>query len=45
MYERATEIIEALDPEITRPVTDWATIRELAEELSRIATEQLEATR
>ena len=38
MYKRATEIIEALEQEMTRPMTDWATIGELAEDLGRIAS-------
>jgi hypothetical protein len=44
MHERVAEIIEALDREITRPVTDWARIGELAAEMSRIATENTEET-
>lgn len=45
MHKRATELIEALEREITRPMTDWARIGELAEHLKRIAGEQIDATR
>jgi len=44
MYEQATEIIDALEREIVRPVTDWGEIGRLAARPNQTRGEESEAT-